>query len=655
MASSIRVALGVDGAKEFQNAMKQSNAAIQNLGSELKLTAEQFAKSDSKAEGLINQNEILNKTILKLNEKLQAQEKALDSIAKEYGDGATETIKFQTEVNKTKTAIAEAENKIKSNTKAIDDLEKKEDDASKKTLSFGDVLKANLISEAVVAGVKAISGAVKEVGSKLLEAATNAGYFADDLNTQAKVTGISTEQLQKYAFAAEQIDVSVDTIAGSMSKLTKNMNAARNGTGAAAEAFDALGISVTDANGELRSNDKVFNEAINALGQIENETERDALAMQIFGKSAQELNPLILGGADALNEYSEMAEKAGLILSQDSLDSLNLISDAMDTFKGTASAAGNLFMTAFAEPVSGAINTLTGYMHRLTAAFAENGMEGLVTEAEAVFEELIAAFDELLPRIFEKGTEILLKVIEGIVDKMPDLIKTALELVVTIANGIAKALPELVPAATSAIIEIANTLTNPENLANLISAALEIILALATGLIEAIPELVKNVPTIIANIVDAFLACWPDIVDVGIQIVEGIWEGIKSMASWLWSKVSGFFSNIIDGVKEDLGIHSPSRVFADIGKNMALGVGVGFDDTMDKVSREMQGTLPTPSVNLPGLISGAVNGIGTAVGNIGGTYTFNLMLPDGTLLARYTLPSLISVAAANGTPILNAN
>lgn len=621
MASTIRVALGVDGAREFQNAMKESNAAIKTLGSELKLTTAQFGDAAKSEEGLKAQNDVLERTVLTLKDKLAEQEKALDAVGKQFGESSVETQKFQQEVNKTKTEIAEAENKIKSNTQAVEDLGKEEEDTSKKTLSFGDVLKANLISEAVVAGVKAIGSAVKEVGTKLLEAATNAGYFADDLNTQAKVTGISTEQLQKYAFAAEQIDVSVDTIADSMSRLTKNMNTAKKGTGAASEAFDALGISVTDANGELRSNDEVFNEAINALGQIENETERDALAMQIFGKSAQELNPLILGGADALNEYSEMAEKAGLILSQDDVNSLNQISDALDTFKGTASAAGNLFMTAFADQISGGINTATGYMQRLTAAFANNGMEGLVTEAEAVFDELLAAFDELLPQIFEKGTEILLKVIEGIVQKLPDLLQTATELILTLANGISQSLPKLIPALVETVLSIADGLVN--NMPMLIEAALQLIIGLTEGLITAIPELVKRVPEIIAAIVSALVNAMPDIINAGVQIVEGIWEGIKSMASWLWDQVSGFFSGIVEGVKETLGIHSPSRVFAGIGKNMALGLGEGFDDAMVGVTRTINDSVAAPSLGAVGAAGGGAD----IVLNVTSTL-------DGNILAR---------------------
>lgn len=621
MASTIRVALGVDGAKEFREAMDKSNAAIKNLGSELKLTTTQFGNAEKSEAGLKSQNDVLERTVLTLNEKLAEQEKMLGTLGKSYKEGSPELIKFQTEINKTKTAIAEAENKIKSNNEEIKNLGKEEKKASKETSTFGSVLKANLASEAIVAGVKALGNAVVELGKKMLSAATDAAYWADDLNTQAKVTGISTEQLQKYAFAAEQVDVSVDTIAGSMTKLTKNMNAAKGGTGAAAEAFAELGISVTDANGELRSNDDVFNEAIKALGKIENETQRDALAMEIFGKSAQELNPLILGGVEALDEYSAMAERFGLILGQDDLDSLNQISDAMDTFKATASAAGKIFMVGFAQPIADAINKITGYMQRLTLAFQNNGFEGMLAVAQSILTEVIGEIDAILPELFAKGTEILMNIVQGIIEALPEILNTATQLIVTIANGISASLPELLPALVETIIAIADGLV--ANMPMLIEAALQLILGLAEGLIKALPELTKKAPQIIIDLVKTLLKEMPRVLEVGVEIVKGVWEGIKSMASWLWEQVSGFFSSIVDGVKETLGIHSPSKVFAGIGKNMALGLGEGFDDAMYGVSKSITASVAAPAVTAVG----NTNGGGEIVLNITSTL-------DGNILAR---------------------
>ena len=137
------------------------------------------------------------------------------------------------------------------------------------------------------------------------------------LNTMAKTTGLSTETLQKFAYSSDIIDVSMDTLTGSLTKLTKNMGAADGGSKAMQDNFSKLGVSIYDSNGALRDNEDVMNDAIGALGTMTNETERDAMAMEILVSQHRILIPLILGGADALKEPLELKlEESGMILSQ---------------------------------------------------------------------------------------------------------------------------------------------------------------------------------------------------------------------------------------------------------------------------------------------------------------------------------------------------
>ena len=166
------------------------------------------------------------------------------------------------------------------------------------------------------------------------------GQWADDLNTMSKVYGISTDELQKYAASAELVDVDVQTIASSHVKLKKAMSGAEDETGAQAEAFERLGISVTDADGNLRDADEVWNETIVALGKLENETERDALAMTLMGKSASELNPLIEDGGETYEKTAKIFEKYGLsFIDQDMLDRANEFNDSLSMIKAIGATA----------------------------------------------------------------------------------------------------------------------------------------------------------------------------------------------------------------------------------------------------------------------------------------------------------------------------
>lgn len=176
------------------------------------------------------------------------------------------------------------------------------------------------------AAATAVLGTLTGIGVK-------AASTADDILTLSKQTGISTDQLQLYAAAADLVDVSVETMAKSQQKLKKSMMSASEG-GAVAERFAALGVAVTDANGNLRDSNDVFQDTIKALGEMENETERDAIAMDIFGKSASELNPLIEDAGATYEKVSQMLSEHGLSpLSEEELQRANEFKDSLDTIK----------------------------------------------------------------------------------------------------------------------------------------------------------------------------------------------------------------------------------------------------------------------------------------------------------------------------------
>ena len=290
MSTDIGPKIGIQGEAEFRKQLNNINTGIKTLGSEMKVVTSEFLNNENSVEALTAKNDVLGRTVTSLNERLELQKKMLAESAAQYGEADERTMKWQQTVNNTQAEINKYNAEIEKNSQAIDELGNETDDTvaaveelGEKGVTSGDLLKANLASELIVAGVKALANAIREGVKALGEMITNAAYAADDLNTMAKTTGLSTAELQKFQYASDLIDVSVDTLTGSMTKLTSNMYSARDGSGEAAEAFAALGIEVTDGNGELRDRNEVFNEAIKALGNMTNETERDATAMKIFG------------------------------------------------------------------------------------------------------------------------------------------------------------------------------------------------------------------------------------------------------------------------------------------------------------------------------------------------------------------------------------
>lgn len=187
--------------------------------------------------------------------------------------------------------------------------------------------------------MRGVSMAGAAVTASIGALAVKSGKAADNLNTLSKVTGIGTDKLQMYNLAAEQVDVSVDSIAKSQKILKKNMLAASEG-GSQAEVFKKLGINVKDANGNLRDADEVFQETIEKLGSMKNETERDALAMKLMGKSAADLNPLIKDGGEAYKRVAKMMNDYGLkVVDKKTLDQANQFNDRISDIKTIAGAA----------------------------------------------------------------------------------------------------------------------------------------------------------------------------------------------------------------------------------------------------------------------------------------------------------------------------
>ena len=649
----IRVKVGIDGEADFKKQISDCNTSLKTMSTEMAKVTSAFIGNENSSKALKAANKALSDQFDALNKKADIQRARLQELDKAgvdptdaaYQRLVQELNKTETEMNKTSAQIDQNTEKLKHHGQTAEEAHKKHAEAAKKA------------AEAVAALSAAVVGVVAGIGKMTLDAAK----AADELGTLAVKTGISTDELQKYQYAAESIDVSVDTIAGSMSKLTKNMNSAANGSKSAQEAFAKLGVEVTNSDGSFRDRNEVFKETIAALGEIPDEVERDAAAMAIFGKSAQELNPLIMGGAEALDELGKHAEEAGLIMSGDDISALTTLNNQLDILKQTASMAGNQMLAQFAGPMTEGMNLLTGAVEKLLGAYKSGGLDALGKELGSVATELLGELNKALPSIVSFGSQVILSLVSGLVSMLPEVVSSALTIITTLASSIAEALPELIPSAVEAILTIVNTLTDPANISNLVDSAIAIIMALANGLIAALPQLIAQAPVIIANLVSAIISNASKLLsasyeviktlvmgiaqnlvqlgeaageiigrlvrgildlastlwDTGKQIVMGIYEGIKNTGDWLWNQVKGFFSGLLDKIKEFLGIHSPSTVFADmIGKNMALGIGVGFDKAMEGVERDMMSAIPTPQIGVSA--AGMVPDSGTFGGVEGG-------------------------------------
>lgn len=359
----------------LDKALKGTNSNIKNTQAQLK-DVNRLLKFDPKNTELLAQKQkLLANGISETKNKLNTLKEAEKQVQEQIKQGKAS----QEQYDALKREIADATNELKS-------LQTQASKSREALQSISDK------SGQVAQKTKGLSAAAGGLIAGLGATAYKSAQAADEINTLAKQTGLSTAEIQKYKYAADLIDVDLETITNSHAKLTKNMATAAKGTGDAAAAFKSLGVSVTNADGSLRNNKAVFNETIDALGRVENETQRDAYAMAIFGKSAQDLNPLILGGSQALEQLGMDAENAGLILSQDTLDSANQFNDAIDTLKAKT---GGSFAKIGAELAT----LLTPLLEKAAAALEKvvNWLTNLSPTAQIVILVILALVAAISP------------------------------------------------------------------------------------------------------------------------------------------------------------------------------------------------------------------------------------------------------------------
>ena len=333
--------------------------------------------------------------------------------------------------------------------------------------------------------------------------------------------------------------------------------------------------------------------------------------------------------------------------------SIGLMKAAVSSFVaglGNANADMTVLTNNIVDAFGAVVNNLTPVINNIVAALpvATDALLGAVGDllpslletVTTLFDSVLTTLLEMLPELMPVAVNAVLTITDTIIDNLPLLIDSALQIVFSLIEGIAQALPDLVPE----IIEIVTMIVSVimDNLPMIIQVALELILALAQGLIQALPELIMMLPQIILAIVKAFkefdwgtmgrniidglsngiggsvkkavdkikelgrkiISAFKSLFGInspstvfagfGKNLLEGLWNGIKNIQSWLISKLRGLGSAITGALKSVLGIHSPSKVFEDeIGKNLGLGIGIGFEKIMKTVKEDMAEAVPT--------------------------------------------------------------
>lgn len=363
----------MEGEKEqkYRNNIERLSASMDVLDAEMRKVSEKYADNAESAELSAAKTDLLTQKISLQYDKIDNLKAGLEEAAENYGSNAVETLRWEKELNNAEAELYKLNGQLKNNTEQIEDTTTATEDAGQSMGNLGDVVNGltsklgiqlpdsmkqsmnamgslDASSLALAGGFAAVATAIVKAEKALISMTKEAASNADDLLTLASVTGMTTDSVQELNYMADLTDVSMDRIKDSLKETTNKMQEAAAGTGDAYDAYQRLGVEITNADGSLRSAQDVFYDTIDALGEIKNQTERDALAMDLMSESAQELNPLIDLGGEKMRAYAQEAHDMGYVLDNDALKSLQGVDDAYSRLQNTQEGVKNQLAAEFA-------------------------------------------------------------------------------------------------------------------------------------------------------------------------------------------------------------------------------------------------------------------------------------------------------------------
>lgn len=640
MAVNIGPKIGVDGEAEYRRQINQIIQQSKTLESQMKLVASQFTSATTAEEKNAKTAAVLTKQIDTQRERVKLLAEQTGKAAAKYGESDAKTQKWQQALNEATATLNKMQNELRDTTSEMRDMDDAMDGGAKKALSFGDVLKANLASDVIISGVKAMASAIKEVGAALVDLGKQSiqGFAEQEqliggvdtlfkessaqvqqyANNAYKTAGMSANQYMETVTsfsasllqslggdtkaAAEKADQAITDMSDNINKMGSDAQSVQNAYQGFAKAnytmLDNLKLGyggtkeemqrlLTDAEkiSGIKYDISSYADIVDAIHVVQTE-------MGITGTTAKEAATTIEGSANSMKSaWSNLLTG----MSNENLDLGDLVQNVVDSvgaFADNLIPRLQIMLPRFAEGLTQLANGLAPYVGPALETLLPPLMQGIGG--------LVSGIVQTLPAAVEAISAVIPMLVEQLTILLPQIISAGVEIIAALASGIGENLPTLIPAVVDAIITITEGLIDHIDL--LIIAAGQLIAGLAQGLIEAIPRLIGRLPEIISAIVNGLLKGLAAIGMVGQQLVEGLWNGIKNAGQWLYDKLSGWVSDILGWIKGFFGIRSPSKVFADeVGEFIPPGITLGVKQAMPRAMRDMGkelsalATLPLPS------------------------------------------------------------
>lgn len=681
MATNIGPKIGIEGEKEYRDALKNIIQQTKTLGSEMEAVAASFGKNADAQEKAAARGAVLDKQIKAQEALVKKLAEAVAKSAESYGETDTRTLKWKESLNKANADLGKMRNSVGDLSGDLDDVSESMDKSAKGASLFGDMLKANLASEAIVAGIRKTADALKTVSASVIDLGKKAiSAFADQ---EQLVGGVETlfgdaagavRDYAQSAFSTAGLSANeyMETVTGFSASL---IAAVAGDTQLAAQKADMALRDMSDNANKMGTDMASIQNAYQGFAK-QNYTMLDNLKLG-YGGTKEEMQRLL---ADAqklsgvtynIDSFADIVDAIHVVQTEIGITGTTA-QEAATTITGSANAMGAAWknlVAGFADPsanisglVGGLAESVKNYLSNLLPAigqflpslsaglteivaqlapFLVQSIQTLLPDLIGGVGTLLDAFLAALPTLF--NVEFLSGITSQLLNMLPGIVQAGTTLLMGLVDGFTAALPDLLSTVADVVVAIAEGLCAPENLPKMIEASIALMIGLADGLIEALPKLIDALPEIIEALVvgiidnapklytaswelvaklaagmiaavgqlvaaagELIARLWRVLVDtdwpkLGRDIINGILDGLKRA----WDSLVRWFTNawdgLVGGIKDILGIHSPSRVFADeIGKMIPPGIALGVDQALPKAIRDIQsGFSALPKMVMP--------------------------------------------------------